>query len=87
MARFVRIDSQIRTNRPIRSFSANRLAKGSEMSQGAAKCCTSFIGGNQKYPSFFGAPLFYKAFPRQVQPPERKSTPSKMYIGEGKIIL
>ena len=40
-------------------------------------------GEKLKYHPFWGSPLFYKAPPRQFQPPKCKLTPSKIQIGEG----
>ena len=43
-------------------------------------------GEKLKYPLFGGSPLFYEAPPRQSQPPQRKFTPSKIQIGEGRFL-
>ena len=44
------------------------------------------IGEKLKYHPFWGSPLFYKAPPRQFQPPKCKLTPSKIQIVEGRFL-
>ena len=39
-----------------------------------------------KVPPFWGSPLFYKAPPRQFQPPKCKLTPSNIQIVEGRFL-
>ena len=43
----------------------------------------SEVGEKLKYHPFWGSPLFYKAPPRQFQPPKCRLTPSKIQIVEG----
>ena len=51
---------------------------------GMSKNTKSALGEKLKYHPFWGSPLFYKAPPRQFQPPKCKLTPpSKIQIGEG----
>ena len=49
-----------------------------------SKLCTH--GEKLKYHPFGGSPLFYKAPPRQFQPPKCKLTPSKIQIVEGRFL-
>ena len=46
----------------------------------------SSSGEKLKYHPFWGSPLFYKAPPRQFQPPKCKLTPSKIQIVEGRFL-
>ena len=47
--------------------------------------CTQ-VGEKLKYHPFWGSPLFYKAPPRQFQPPKCKLTPSKIQTVEGRFL-
>ena len=44
------------------------------------------FGEKLKYHPFGGSPLFYKAPPRQFQPPRSKLTPSKIQIVDGRFL-
>ena len=44
------------------------------------------VGEKLKYHPFWGSPLFYKAPPRQFQPPKCKLTPSKIQTVEGRFL-
>ena len=46
-------------------------------SLGPSRRSSPWVHGNPKYQPFLGPPLFYKAPPRQFQPPKCKSAPSK----------
>ena len=67
-------------------FSAEPLksmGSGSKETGGNDIC----MWGKPKVLPFWGVPLFYKAPPRQFQPPKCKLTPSNMYIGEGRFFV
>ena len=51
-----------------------------------SSACFNFLREKPKVPPFLGVPLFYKAAPRQFQPPTCKLTPSKIQIGKGRFL-
>ena len=51
-----------------------------------ARAIRNAIGEKLKYLPFWGSPLFYKAPPRQFQPPKCKLTPPKIQTVEGRFL-
>ena len=79
-----------------RDFSDLQRSLGPEMLKRFQKCLMgpssprtpkSLENGEKlTYHPFWGSPLFYKAPPRQFQPPKCKLTPSKIQIVEGRFL-